>query len=126
MLADDRYTAAVDGRTGPPDFNLRRTAAEWQGRAGDTAGAAVVYRQLLDEQFRTYGPEHPRTFDTRFRFGHWLGESGDVRGAVTVLSDLLSEQLRVLRPDHPDLATTRQALTYWQERSGGRGWLRRR
>ncbi|MFF4325862.1 tetratricopeptide repeat protein [Streptomyces sp. NPDC001591] len=126
ILADHRYVAAVDGRTGPPDFILRRTAAEWQGRAGDAAGAAVAYRRLVDEQFRTYGPGHPNTFDTRFRFGHWLGESGDARGAVTALSELLNEQLRVLRPDHPDLAATRQALTYWRERSRGRGWLRGR
>ncbi|WP_330328328.1 tetratricopeptide repeat protein [Streptomyces sp. NBC_00536] len=124
LLADDGYIAAVDGRTGPPDFTLRRDAAEWQGRAGDAAGAVAVYRQLVNEQFRTHGPENSGTFDTRFRFGHWLGESGDARGAVTVLTDLLNDQLRLLRPDHPDLATTRRALTYWREQSRGRGWLR--
>ncbi|MFD0275180.1 tetratricopeptide repeat protein [Kitasatospora sp. NPDC127111] len=95
LLADDDYLAAVGGRTGPPDFTLRRDAAEWQGRAGDAAGAVVVYRQLVIEQLHAWGPENPGTFDTRLRFGHWLGESGDARGAVTVLTDLLNDQLRL-------------------------------
>ncbi|MEV0530580.1 NB-ARC domain-containing protein [Kitasatospora sp. NPDC050463] len=140
MLADDRYTAAVDGRTGPPDFALRRTAAEWQGRAGDTAGAVVVFRQLVDEQFRTYGPEHPLAFDTRFRFGHWLGESGDTRGAVTVLTNLLNDQIRLesreiarrsrgawsnpyavaTDTDRSGIFHTRAALAHWRGRSGDR------
>ncbi|WP_051711435.1 hypothetical protein [Streptomyces sp. NRRL S-350] len=95
LLADDGYLAAVGGRSGPPDFTLRRDAAEWRGKAGDAAGAVVAYRGLVDEQFRMRGREDPGTFDTRFRFGHWLGESGDARGAVTVLTDLLDDQLRL-------------------------------
>ncbi|MEV6977472.1 tetratricopeptide repeat protein [Kitasatospora sp. NPDC093806] len=126
LLADHGYLAAVDGRTDPPDFTLRRDAAEWQGRAGDAAGAAVAYRGLVDEQFRTHGPADSGTFGTRFGFAHWLGESGDVRGAVTVLTHLLADQLRVVHPDHPGPAATRQALAHWQGRSQGRGWLRGR
>ncbi|MFJ8625054.1 NB-ARC domain-containing protein [Kitasatospora sp. NPDC093550] len=125
ILADDGYIAAVNGRTGPPDFALRRTVAEWQGRAGDAAGAVLSYRRLVDELLRTLGPAAPGTFDTRFRFGHWLGESGDVREAVAVLTDLLNDQLRVLGPGHPGLATTHQALTYWQGQPRGKGWWRR-
>ncbi|RKT07618.1 hypothetical protein BX286_5683 [Streptomyces sp. 3211.6] len=138
MIADDRYIAAVNGRTGPPDFTLRRTAAEWQGKAGDAAGAVVAYRQLVDEQLRNYGPEYSGTFETRFRFGHWLGESGDTRGAVTVLTDLLNDQLRLesreiarasrntwsnphavaTDTDRSEIFRTRAALAHWRGRSG--------
>ncbi|MFJ3176323.1 hypothetical protein ACIPJK_36910 [Streptomyces roseus] len=128
----------TDGRTGPPDFTLRRTAAEWQGKAGDAAGAVVVYRQLVDEQVRMFGLENPGAFDTRFRFGHWLGESGDTRGVVTVLTNLLSDQLRLesreiardsrntwsnpyavaTDTDRSEVFRTRAALACWRGRSG--------
>ncbi|MFB7665323.1 tetratricopeptide repeat protein [Kitasatospora sp. NPDC056138] len=138
LLADDRYIAAVYGRTGPPDFALCRDAAEWQGKAGDAAGAVVVYRQLVNEQFRTCGRENSGTFDTRFSFGHWLGESGDARGAVTVLTDLLNDQLRLeqreiaqgardmwsnpyavaANTDRSAIFRTRAALARWRGQSG--------
>ncbi|MEV4556266.1 NB-ARC domain-containing protein [Kitasatospora sp. NPDC049285] len=136
LLADDGYIAAVDGWTGPPDFTLRRDAAEWQGKAGDAAGAVVMYRQVVNEQSRTFGPASWGTFDARFRFGHWLGESGDARGAVTVLTDLLNDQLRMeqreiaqgargtwsnpyaVATDRSAIFRTRAALARWRGQSG--------
>ncbi|MFB7619135.1 NB-ARC domain-containing protein [Kitasatospora sp. NPDC056181] len=138
LLADDRYIASVNGRTGPPGFALLRDAAEWQERAGDAAAAVVVYRQLVNERLYTTGPADSGAFDIRFRFGHWLGESGDARGAVTVLTDLLNDQLRgeqreiaqgtrntwsnayavVTDPDRSAIFRTRAALARWRGRSG--------
>ncbi|MER5638092.1 NB-ARC domain-containing protein [Kitasatospora sp. NPDC002227] len=138
LLADDGYLATLAGRTPTPDFTLRCNAAEWQGRGEDATGAAVMYRQLVGEQFRAYGREDPRTFDTRFRFGHWLGESGDARGAVTVLGDLLKDQLRLesreiawgtrntrsnphaaaATTDRSAIFRTRAALARWRGQSG--------
>ncbi|MDH6137489.1 hypothetical protein P3T37_006922 [Kitasatospora sp. MAA4] len=138
LLADDGYIAAVNGRTGPPDFTLRSAAAEWQGRAGDPAGAVAMYRQLVNERLHTRGPQDSGTFDARFSFGHWLGESGDARGAVTVLTDLLNDQLRLesreiangardtwsnpyaLSGDtaRSEMFRTRAAIAHWRGRSG--------
>ncbi|MFF2043574.1 hypothetical protein ACFVVX_24465 [Kitasatospora sp. NPDC058170] len=142
LVNDENYLRASPGFGGFRDYALRAEAADWQGRAGDAAGAALAYRYIVDERLGRYGPQHEDTFAARYGFARWLGESGDLRTAVRVLTDLLRDQLQVLwhnyrqphgpagaprdpmlwrgpqAPDHLGTFRTRAALAFWLGRSG--------
>ena len=48
----------------------------WTGEAED-AQALRLYRELLPDQERVLGPDHPDTLLTRCDIAHWTGEAGD-------------------------------------------------
>ncbi|XUL89452.1 tetratricopeptide repeat protein [Streptomyces galilaeus] len=86
-----------------------------QGRAGDAAGAAQAYADLLKHTVRVLGEDHPDTLTTRSNLAAWRGEAGDAAGAAQAYADLLADRIRVLGEDHPDTLTTRNNLAYWQK-----------
>jgi hypothetical protein len=67
-------------------------------------------RQLLADQIRVLGTDHPATFNTRGILAYRLGEAGRVKEAVTQLRQLLADATRVLGPDHPTTLATRRFL----------------
>ena len=90
-------------------------------RCGDAAGALRLSRELLPDQERVLGPDHPDTLTTRDNIASWTGECGDAAGALRLSRELLPDQERVLGPDHPDTLTTRNNIARLDRRVRGRG-----
>ena len=75
-------------------------------------------RELLPDQVRVLGPDHPDVLTTRANIASWTGQCGDAAAALQLFRELLPDQVRVLGPDHPDVLTTRHNIAYWTARSG--------
>ena len=80
------------------------------GHWPETRSAPRRHRELLDDEFRILGPNHPDTLETRQELAALRGKSGDVAGAIADFRQLLKDQQRVLRPGHPQLQATRAHL----------------
>ncbi|WP_201771810.1 tetratricopeptide repeat protein [Kutzneria albida] len=72
--------------------------------------------ELLVDQGRVLGREHPDTLTIRGSLAYLRGEAGDVVGAVAALEELLADLRQVLGRDHPDTLATRRNLAHWQDR----------
>ncbi|MFE5793948.1 tetratricopeptide repeat protein [Streptomyces sp. NPDC056503] len=93
-------------------------AAATLGEAGDAAGAADAYTELLTDRLRILGPDHPDTLTARHNLATWRGEAGDPAGAADTYTELLTDRLRILGPDHPATLTTRNNLAHWRGEAG--------
>jgi Tetratricopeptide repeat len=80
--------------------------------------AVAQFQQLLTDQTRVLGADHPATLTTRSNLAHWLGEAGRIEEAVTQFEQLLTDRTRVLGADHPATFTTRNNLAYWLDKAG--------
>ena len=96
----------------------RESLAALQGEAGDSAGAAAAYEELLADTLRVLGPDHPDTLSARHYLAHWRGQAGDAAGAAAASETVLADTLRVLGPDHPDSLSARHYLAHWQGEAG--------
>jgi hypothetical protein len=61
----------VLGPEHPDTLTARGNLAFWRGQAGDPAGAAAAFEQLLADRQRVLGPEHPNTLTTRSQLSFW-------------------------------------------------------
>ncbi len=102
----------------PATLATRNNLAFWRGEAGDAAGAAAAFAELLPLRERVLGPEHPDTLATRNNLAHSRGQAGDAAGAAAALTELLPLRERVLGPEHPDTLTTRGNLAFWRGEAG--------
>jgi hypothetical protein len=62
----------VDG-THPNTLTTRSNLAYWRAAAGDPAGAATAFEQLLTDYLRGLGSGHPNTLTTRSYLAYWRG-----------------------------------------------------
>ncbi len=62
-------------------FKTRTAHACWRGFDGDAAGAATVLTELLTEQLRVLGHDHPDIHTTRQGLAYWHGQSRRRSGA---------------------------------------------
>ncbi|MGW4909974.1 tetratricopeptide repeat protein [Streptomyces sp. NPDC004270] len=99
-------------------LNTRQGLARWRGEAGDPAGAASGFAEVLDDRLRVLGPDHPDTLTARHEVAYWRGEAGDPAGAASGFAELLDDILRVLGPDHAVTLTTRGNLARWRGEAG--------
>jgi hypothetical protein len=83
--------------------------------------AAAAFADLLADQTRVLGPNHPATLTTRLSLARWQGEAGDAEGAARQCQRLLNDQVRVLGPDHPETMLTRRDLARWHGDAGDAG-----
>ncbi|MFF0778314.1 tetratricopeptide repeat protein [Streptomyces sp. NPDC003720] len=67
VLGPDRPQASVS----------QHGLAVWWGEAGDAAGAAAAFAELLADRMRVLGPNHPHTLRSRNDLARWQGEAGD-------------------------------------------------
>lgn len=68
-----QLTTAATQHLGPdhPDtLSTRHNLARWRGAAGDPAGAAEAFGQLLHDYLRVLGPDHPDTLGTRHNLAY--------------------------------------------------------
>ena len=69
-------------------------------------------QELLPDQVRVLGRDHPDTLTTRASIALWTGECGDSAQALRLCQELLPDLVRVLGPDHPDTLGIRQAIAH--------------
>ncbi|WP_460121105.1 tetratricopeptide repeat protein [Streptomyces phaeofaciens] len=50
------------GKDHPETLSARANLARWKGEAGDSAGAAAAFEQLLADRQRVLGNNHPETW----------------------------------------------------------------
>ncbi|MFH9713036.1 tetratricopeptide repeat protein [Streptomyces luteogriseus] len=91
----------------PPPAGRRGSAytryyiAHWTGKAGDAAGAIAAFEELLSDEERVLGADHPHTLETLDALAYWLQKAGDAAGAVAAYEQLLERVLGALGTDHP-------------------------
>ena len=81
-------------------------------------GAAAGCEELLPDQERVLGADHPDTLITRGNIASWTGQCGDPAEALRLYRTLLPDQERVLGPDHPNTLTTRNNIAAWTGECG--------
>ena len=74
--------AAHLGPDHPDTLSARSNLADWRRQAGDPAGTAEAFEQLLTDRLRVLGPDHPDTLTSRHRLADWRGHAGDPAAAV--------------------------------------------
>ncbi|WP_461123923.1 tetratricopeptide repeat protein [Saccharothrix stipae] len=55
----------------------RSNLARWRGEAGDPAGAAEAFAELLADRLRVGGPDHPDTLAARNNLAYWRKQAVD-------------------------------------------------
>ena len=103
----------------PLGHAIREEVAYWTGEAGDPATARDLLTDLLPDQTRVLGPDHPDTLTTRHNQASWTGQAGDPATARDLLTALLPDLTRVLGPDHPDTRNTLRVLARLTFETGG-------
>ncbi|WSN33750.1 tetratricopeptide repeat protein [Streptomyces uncialis] len=106
------------GADHPAAFGARNDFAFWRGQAGDAAGAAETFAELLADHVRLFGPVHRGTLAIQGNLARMRGEAGDAAGAAAAFADLLKRMVRVLGEDHPDTFTTRSHLARMRGETG--------
>ena len=92
-------------------IRLRWWAAVFLGRLGDsTAQAIVLGEQLVADQERVLGPDHPDTLTSRDNLASDYGDAGRLDEAISLHEQTLAARERVLGPDHPNTLTSRNNL----------------
>ncbi|WP_433755328.1 tetratricopeptide repeat protein [Nocardia sp. CA-135398] len=84
----------------------------------DTAARAIAraiseLEQLLPEQIRILGADHPDTLTTRDSLAHWYSKNDEPAKAAVEYERILADQSAVLGPDHPLTLSTRHNIAYW-------------
>ncbi|MGI5233094.1 tetratricopeptide repeat protein [Actinoallomurus sp. CA-142502] len=99
---------AAGGRAPTPD------ETRWRARE-----LVASLKELLAEQLRALGADHPEVLATRAQLAARQWQAGDRAGALNTTEELLAEQSRVLGPEHADTLATRRRLAkrLWE---GGR------
>jgi hypothetical protein len=68
----------VLGPDHPDTLSTRSDLAFSRGKAGDAAGAATAFEQLLADMVRVLSPDHPDILTTRNNLARWRRKAGDV------------------------------------------------
>jgi hypothetical protein len=83
------------------------------GEQGRVNEGADLLANVLTDQTRQLGIDHPPTMATRSALARLAGLSGDPAAAQAALYELLADQIRVLGADHQDTLNTRRELANW-------------
>uniref|UniRef100_UPI002F9098F2 tetratricopeptide repeat protein n=1 Tax=Streptomyces sp. NBC_01592 TaxID=2975889 RepID=UPI002F9098F2 len=65
----------VLGADHPATLTTRNNLASWRGRAGDAAGAAQAFADLLEPMVRVLGEDHPHARMVRHSLDRWRKEA---------------------------------------------------
>jgi hypothetical protein len=82
------------------------------------AGVAEAIEEVLADDLRVLGPDHPGTLTARNLLARSRVGAGDLAGAAQVFEEVLADDLRVLGPDHPSTLAARNELAYWRWQAG--------
>ncbi|WP_051181950.1 tetratricopeptide repeat protein [Nocardia vinacea] len=89
----------------------------------DTAARAIAraiteLEQLLTDQLRILGADHPDTLATRYSLAYWYSDSDEPARAAAEYERILADQTAVLGPDHPGALDTRESIAYLHGEDG--------
>ena len=108
--------AHLDG--GHPAYLMgRRHLAAALDARGLSKEAEELYRELLSDQQRVLGDDHPGTLATRFELARVIGHARFAE-AEQLYREVLDGQQRVLGDTHPDTLRTRRSLAWALGRQG--------
>jgi tetratricopeptide (TPR) repeat protein len=94
-----------------PMMRLRFWALFFLNYLGDSAAQAIVIgEQLLADQERILGPDHPYTLNARNSLALAYRAAGRTAEAISLDEQTLAVRERLLGPDHPDTLTSRRNL----------------
>ena len=120
IRARSRGDRPVPGRAsrqsaGPGTGSSRHPHNPRQSRAGLrasgwTAEAIDQFQEVIADQTRVPGPDHPDTLMTRGNLAGALQKLGRVSEAIDLFQAVIADQTRILEPDHPDTLITRGNL----------------
>lgn len=99
-------------------LTARHELARLQGLAGDMAGAATAYEQLLSDRTRLLGPDHRHTLSARHQLAYFRDAAGDPAGAAAMYEQVLSARMRLLGTDHHLTLLTRNNLAHCRGEMG--------
>ncbi|MDQ1248844.1 MAG: hypothetical protein QG597_3218, partial [Actinomycetota bacterium] len=74
--------------------------------------ALHLLTDLLPDQVRTLGADHPDTLTTRHNIAYLTRVAGDRGEALRLYTELLPDQMRVLGADHPATRRTMNRIAY--------------
>ena len=72
--------------------------------------ALQLYRELLPDQIRVLGRDHPETLSNRYQIAFWTEKCGKPSEALGLYQKLLHDRGRVLGTNHPDTVDTRHHI----------------
>jgi tetratricopeptide (TPR) repeat protein len=102
----------------PQFLRVRNLSAGEHYAAGRPEQALAIYTELLEDQARLLGPNHPDTLGTQANIGSAHQAMGHLEHALALYAGLLEDQTRLLGPDHPDTLTTRSNIGVAHEAAG--------
>jgi hypothetical protein len=70
----------VLGPDHPDTLAIRGNLARWRGEAGDPAGAAAAFENLLADYLRVLGPDHPDTGTIRHNLAQLQSQQNEASG----------------------------------------------
>ncbi|RRR98206.1 tetratricopeptide repeat protein [Glycomyces terrestris] len=106
------------GADHPHTLAARGNLATWRGQSGDTAGAVVIYTEVLTDLVQVNGHEHLHTLTARGNLATMQSEAGDIAGALAAFEALLSDLLRLVGPNHHLTLTTRAHIARCRGEAG--------
>ena len=83
-------------------FNIRYHGATALGEARRVDDAITTHLELLTDQQRILGMDHPDTLTSHHNLAHELANAGRVEEAITEWRRILADSRRILQDDHPD------------------------
>lgn len=101
----------------PESLAARETLILWRAN-WDVPGAAEALTELLRDQVRVFGPDHPGTLRSRHYLAKWEGEHGNAAGAVAAFAEIVRDCARVLGPDDSATLDARSELARWHAMAG--------
>jgi hypothetical protein len=119
----DLHSTALQ-RLGPdhPDLLITRSnLAACRSQAGDTAGAAAAFKELIAAMARAQeGQGYSAAFGVRIgsNAAYARGIAGDAAGAAANFEEVLRYAVRALGPKHPDTLIVRSNLARWRGEAG--------
>ena len=95
-------------------LRLRRQAVWFLNELGDSAPQVIVIgEQLVADQERVLGPDHPDTLTSRNDLAIAYWDVGRTDEAITLHEQTLTDQEQTLGPDHPETLRSRNNLAYY-------------
>ena len=106
--------------TTPTRSRPATTSRAWTGEVGDAREALRLFAELLPDQERVLGRDHPDTLMTRNNIAHWTGEVGDAREALRLFTRAAAGPGAGAGPRPPRHAHDPQQHRLLDRRGGGR------
>ena len=109
----------ADAELGSRVIRLRWWAVFYLNDLGDsTAQAILTSEQLVADQVRLLGPDHPDTLASRDNLAIAYHDAGRTAEAITLCEQALADMERLLGPDHPDPQKSRGNLAIAYQAAG--------